>query len=202
MSAGPSVLAEDYAHIDSTGIFLREDYERSTMWSGDLWDGIAPFHGGELAYKLSRGSLDGLTPYDIYPGKMAVPIVSDRLRELVETVCSEAEIGFYPCAIVTKSKQRALAWAMYPRLCAWCIDRERSDIDWFVPDLKPDEVSIKRAKRIEFTRDCMPGLNIIRLREKRDLVLVSPFLRSAIGSFNGRGVSFLSASELPNWLGS
>ena len=188
----PWFVFDDDELIRDTGIYIEEDYDKSSFWSGELWRPGDHFSvdRGLLVFKLSGGSIDRLQDYDVYPGVKSLLIVTDRMRHSAEAACSREEVLFYPCEIYAKNGECISAWAMHPRHCEWCIDRQNSIAEWRVPSLRPDEVSVQSAQSILLKENCLKDRNILRVREKKSRIILSSRLVNNISELNDKGVIF------------
>lgn len=171
-------------------VWIEIDYASCTIDELEFWDATEPVKStGRLVYSASEAAFKRLQNYDFFPLDRALPVVTARLRQAIESICSDDEVAFHPCEISTKkSKQVMEAWNLYPLRHIKCIDKNASDAEW---DLRfKDEPRLKEAKRIVFKPDCLSGNNIARIREGSFWIVVSDKLKSLIEGVNSKGIKF------------
>lgn len=186
------ILSDDAATMDRENILVSQIEGESDFWAVDLWNPASEIkQSARLAYKLESGRIDKLWSYDYYPGTASLPVVSERMKSILQENFSADEVKFHQCEIRDSSANKITAWATVPLVCRWCIDRERSDVDWFIPSLKPEEVFIQRSRYVVWQQSCMQSSNIVRVREYKAVILVSDFFRRQMVSINPKGMAFL-----------
>jgi hypothetical protein len=190
------LMTTDLGLVFDTNLSIDEDYEASDFHSIDLWSRHEPRPPGtgRLVYS-SRYRSPRFDAYDYFPDTGSIAIVSDRLKFVFEQICSAGEVGFYPCEIRFKDITKEV-WAAYPLTIKLLVDRQQSEIEWYVPDLQPKELIVKNSTKIVFQDDCLGDLNIRRWRESRGHVVVSEKLKAGIENVNSHGVKFLEDREL------
>jgi hypothetical protein len=195
------VLGVDGELMDRTLVALLEDYDLSDFHSTDLWDADPQRHpkSGMLRYRLDYADIDSLSEYDFYPAENAVPVISSRMKACVQSVCGADEVEFRACDLFDKSGRTLSAWNMFPLNAEWCIDKEKSRVHWFVPNLKPEFMSVDWASKIVFKPDCLGARNIVRLMEGECWLIVSDKLKCAMEALNPKGIQFTHDSD--NWIG-
>jgi hypothetical protein len=144
------LMTTDLGLVFDTNLSIDEDYEASDFHSIDLWSRHEPRPPGtgRLVYSWRYRS-PRFDAYDYFPDTGSIAIVSDRLKFVFEQICSAGEVGFYPCEIRFKDITKEV-WAAYPLTIKLLVDRQQSEIEWYVPDLQPKELIVKTPPRLFF----------------------------------------------------
>jgi hypothetical protein len=186
-------IRDDSEFVKRTNIWVEEDYSSSTMSSVDLWSGKPT--GGKLVFEYMGSSLSKVREFHYFPGSQGLPIISTAFKTHLETTIPLLECFFFPCDIVRNGSSLAAAWCLAPTHTIWCIDRERSKIEWLIPDLKPEEVRIRSAEKVVFDANGLRDLKIARLRESPTSLIVSQEFRNAVAAFPARGLQILPTEQ-------
>lgn len=88
------ILDSDPVLADKTGEMLFTNYKSSTITVTDLWSPDKVSREGMIVYTFGRKKLSRLDDYDVYPGEVSAPIVTNKLKIKIEGLCSPQEIAF------------------------------------------------------------------------------------------------------------
>jgi hypothetical protein len=131
-------------------------------------------------------SLKRLLRWDQLQLQTGIPIVSSRMREIIESLCPDG-VQFFP--VLVNAKDGATddySFMNILRKCR-CLNVEKSRIKYF--DYEPR--TIMSIDELTFHPNCMGDLHLARLEELMQLVIVSNRMADELraGKLNGVGFS-------------
>jgi hypothetical protein len=133
-----------------------------------------------------------LADFDFYPASSSVPVVSDRMKEALLSVCQFGEIAFHPCFINGWLDERMTAWNFFPLHRLEMVNRERSIIrrDDYIPN------HIDFTDHLVLVPNCLRSLNIARMAECGPKLFVSDKFKATVEACNGLGAKFVRPKEV------
>jgi hypothetical protein len=184
------------------GILVEEDYSNSDLPSVKLWslpqerqavDGIVRYKARKLEYHFRN--------LDYLPGSTSLPVVSSRMRDVLENICSQSEIEFHPCEVRFPSGLVKKYWNFCPLIEKRFIDESQTNASWWTNDLAPFEKTIRRAKGVVLLQKGDAG-NVFRLGEYASSIVISDYVREKILESRFLGFRCILPSEVELGIGS
>lgn len=189
-------LDGDESLVDGQGLFIEEDYNGSDFPSVKLWNSPNDIgiESGMVRYNASKAE-EKFKGIDYFPGDAALPVVTDRLKELIENNCSAAEVGFHPCDVRFKNGKVRRLWNLCPFQQRRCVDEGRTNAAWWTQDLPPFEKTLRYAEGVILKNEFFSG-NLFRLSERESSILISNKLKNIFVSSNVKGAVYIKPSEV------